>query len=102
MDKEYRYFDKIDVEYKYFDKIDVNYIRKHQQEFINKEEYYTFIKPKVDKYKDSGLNDIDKGPVNYKGIYEREIVYNIALKTVHLLSYCSKEGDFEQFKKILK
>lgn len=70
MDKEYRYFDKIDVEYKYFDKIDVNYIRKHQQEFINKEEYYTFIKPKVDKYKDSGLNDIDKGPVNYKGIYD--------------------------------
>lgn len=70
MEEENKCVDKIDVEYKYFDKIDVNYIRKHQQEFINKEEYYTFIKPKVDKYKDSGLNDIDKGPVNYKGIYD--------------------------------
>jgi len=47
------------------------------------------------------LDDFAEG-ANYKGIYEREIVYNIALKTVHLLSYCSKEGDFEQFKKILK
>lgn len=70
MEEENKCVDKVDVEYKYFDKIDVNYIRKHQQEFINKEEYYTFIKPKVDKYKDSGLNDIDKGPVNYKGIYD--------------------------------
>lgn len=70
MEEENKCVDKVDVEYKYFDKIDVNYIRKHQQEFINKEEYYTFIKPKVDKYKDSGLNDIDKGHVNYKGIYD--------------------------------
>jgi len=38
----------------------------------------------------------------YKNIYERNVVYNIALKTINLLSYCSKDGDFEQFKKILK
>jgi hypothetical protein len=39
---------------------------------------------------------------NYKGIYEHKIVYNIAVKTINLLSYCSKDGDFEQFKKIMK
>lgn len=38
----------------------------------------------------------------YKGIYEHEIVYNIALKAMSLLLYCSKDGDFDQFKKILK
>jgi len=39
---------------------------------------------------------------NYKGIYERDVVYKIALKTIKLLSYCSKSGDFEKFEKILK
>ncbi len=39
---------------------------------------------------------------NYKGIYEKQIVYNIALKTIQLLSYCSKDGDFEKFKIIMK
>jgi hypothetical protein len=39
---------------------------------------------------------------NYKGIYEHKIVYSIALKTINILSYCSKNGDFEQFKKIMK
>ncbi len=47
------------------------------------------------------LDDFAEG-ANYKGIYENKIVYNIALKTINLLSYCSKNGDFEQFKKILK
>lgn len=46
------------------------------------------------------LDDFAEG-ANYKGIYENKIVYNIALKTIHLLSYCSKDGDFGQFKKIL-
>lgn len=47
------------------------------------------------------LDDYTEG-ANYKGIYERNVVYSIAQKTVYLLSYCSKNGDFEQFKKILK
>jgi len=38
----------------------------------------------------------------YKDIYEHEIVYSIALKAIQLLSYCSKDGDYQQFKKILK
>ena len=47
------------------------------------------------------LSDFAEG-ANYKGIYENKIVYDIALKTIHLLSYCSKDGNFEQFEKILK
>lgn len=47
------------------------------------------------------LDDFAEG-ANYKGIYEHKIVYNIALKIINLLSYCSKDGDFEHFKKILK
>ena len=47
------------------------------------------------------LNDFAPG-AEYKGIYEKEVVYSIALKTINLLSYCSKEGNFEEFKKILK
>lgn len=47
------------------------------------------------------LNSFAPG-AEYKGIYEHKIVYNIALKTIHYLSYCSKEGDFEKFKVILK
>jgi N-acetylmuramoyl-L-alanine amidase len=38
----------------------------------------------------------------YKGIYEHKLMYNIALRTIDLLSYCSKDGDFEKFKTILK
>lgn len=38
----------------------------------------------------------------YKGIYEHKLVYSIAVKTINLLSLCSKEGDFEKFKDILK
>lgn len=47
------------------------------------------------------LDNFAEGAI-YKNIYEKQIVYNIALKTIHLLSYCSKDGDFEQFKLILK
>jgi len=38
----------------------------------------------------------------YKKIYEHKLMYNIALRTIDLLSYCAKEGDFEKFKNILK
>lgn len=38
----------------------------------------------------------------YRGIYEHKLVYSIAVKTINLLSQCSKEGDFEKFKIILK
>ena len=47
------------------------------------------------------LDNFAEGAI-YKGIYEKDIVYSIAMKTIHLLDYCSKEGDFEQFKKILR
>lgn len=39
---------------------------------------------------------------SYKGIYENKIVYNIAVKVMDLLSLCSKDGDFEKFKTVLK
>lgn len=70
MEEENKCVDKVDVEYKYFDKIDVDYIRLQRNGFTNHEEYNTIIKPKNDKYKDCNLDNIDKGPVNYKGIYD--------------------------------
>ncbi len=47
------------------------------------------------------LDDYAPG-ASYKGIHENKIVYDISIKTINLLSCCSKKGDFEQFKKILK
>jgi len=38
---------------------------------------------------------------SYKNIHEHKIVYSIAVKVNDLLSNCSKDGDFEKFKKIL-
>ena len=38
---------------------------------------------------------------SYKGIHEHKIVYSIAAKVNALLSNCSKDGDFEKFKKVL-
>lgn len=60
----------MDKEYKYFDKIDVNYIRLQRNGFTNHEEYNTIIKPKNDKYKDCNLDNIDNASVKYKGIYD--------------------------------
>ena len=60
----------MDKEYKYFDKIDVDYIHLQQNDFINQEEYKTIIKPKNDKYKDCDLDYIDKASVTYIGIYD--------------------------------
>ncbi len=56
---------------------------------------------KFDLINSEYLNSFAPG-AEYKGIFEHKIVFNIALKAVNLLSYCSKDGDFEQFKKILK
>lgn len=61
MDKEYRYFDKIDVDYICLQK---------NGDCNNLEEYNTIIKPKNDKYKDCDLDKIDKASVTYKGIYD--------------------------------
>ncbi len=39
---------------------------------------------------------------NYKGIYEHKLVYSIALKVIERLSLCSKDGDFDKFKKLIE
>ncbi len=38
---------------------------------------------------------------NYRRLYERELTYSIAKRVEKLLSYCSENGDFSKFKKIL-
>ncbi len=38
---------------------------------------------------------------NYRNIYEHELVYSIAVRVIKKLSYCSEDGDFIKFKKIL-
>ena len=70
MEEENKCVDKVDVEYKYFDKIDVNYIRKHQQEFINKGPTQEELKAAKDNYVNGfGLRlDSNKKLISYLDI----------------------------------
>ena len=38
---------------------------------------------------------------NFKGLYEHEVVYSIALKVMERLALCSIDGDFDEFNDIL-
>lgn len=60
----------MDKEYRYFDKIDIDYIKLKNGDCNNLEEYNRIDCAKNDKYKDCDLDYIDKASVTYKGIYD--------------------------------